>query len=144
MVVPWLTQAVNRRPLTAVARSRSLVSPCGICGGQSDTGKSLSSSSTVFTCQYHSTVAPHSYIICWMNRPLVAAVQGHGQQHTFSEKAWIACCHAFNVGFVKEDWRDVIRTGIAQFTHAVSAFEFWMHIDEIRKYHYVYTFYFYR
>jgi hypothetical protein len=31
-------QAVNRRPLTAEARVRSRVSPCGICGEQSGIG----------------------------------------------------------------------------------------------------------
>jgi hypothetical protein len=33
-----MAQAVSRRPLTAEARVRSRVSPCGICGGQSGTG----------------------------------------------------------------------------------------------------------
>jgi hypothetical protein len=33
-----MAQAVSRRPLTAEARFRSRVSPCGICGGQSGTG----------------------------------------------------------------------------------------------------------
>jgi hypothetical protein len=46
-----MAQAVSRRPLTAEARVRSRVSPCGICDGQSDTG-------TVFHCQFHSMGAP--------------------------------------------------------------------------------------
>jgi hypothetical protein len=33
-----MVQAVSRRPLSAVARVRSRVIPCGICGGQSGTG----------------------------------------------------------------------------------------------------------
>jgi hypothetical protein len=33
-----MAQAVSRRPLTAEARVRSRVSPCGICGDQSGTG----------------------------------------------------------------------------------------------------------
>jgi hypothetical protein len=33
-----MAQAVSRRPLTAEARVRSPVSPCGICGGRSGTG----------------------------------------------------------------------------------------------------------
>jgi hypothetical protein len=37
-----MAQAVSRRPLTAEARVRSRVSPCGVCGGQSGTGTGLS------------------------------------------------------------------------------------------------------
>jgi hypothetical protein len=33
-----MAQAVSRRPLTAEARVRSRVSPCGICDGQSGPG----------------------------------------------------------------------------------------------------------
>jgi hypothetical protein len=33
-----MAQAVSRRPLTAEARVRYRVSPCGICGGRSGTG----------------------------------------------------------------------------------------------------------
>jgi hypothetical protein len=36
-----VAQAVSRRPLTAEARVRSRVSPCGICGGQSGTGTGI-------------------------------------------------------------------------------------------------------
>jgi hypothetical protein len=40
-----MPQAVSRRPLTAEARVRSRVSPCGICGGQrgTETGTLVSS-----------------------------------------------------------------------------------------------------
>jgi hypothetical protein len=37
-----MAQAVSRRPLTAEARVRSRVTPCGICGGQSGTGTGFS------------------------------------------------------------------------------------------------------
>jgi hypothetical protein len=50
--------AVSRRPLTAEARVRSRVSPCGICSGQSGTGTGFSPSPAVFPCQFHSTGAP--------------------------------------------------------------------------------------
>jgi hypothetical protein len=53
-----MAQAVSLRPLTAEARVRSRVSPCGICGGQSGTGTGFSSSTSIFPCQFHSTGAP--------------------------------------------------------------------------------------
>jgi hypothetical protein len=53
-----MAQAVSRRPLTAEARVRSPVSPCGICGGQRGTGIGVSPSTLVFPCQFHSTGAP--------------------------------------------------------------------------------------
>jgi hypothetical protein len=52
-----MAQAVSRRPLTAEARFRSRVSPCGICGGQSVTGTGFSPSTSVFPCQFHFTGA---------------------------------------------------------------------------------------
>jgi hypothetical protein len=36
-----MAQAVSRRPPTAEARVRSRFSPCGVCGGQSGTGRGL-------------------------------------------------------------------------------------------------------
>ena len=53
-----MAQAVSRRPLTAEARLRSRVGPCGICGGQSGTGTGFSTSTPVFPCQFPSTAAP--------------------------------------------------------------------------------------
>jgi hypothetical protein len=53
-----MAQAVSRRPLTAEARVRSRVSPCGICDGQSGTGTGYSPSTSVFPCQFHSARAP--------------------------------------------------------------------------------------
>jgi hypothetical protein len=50
--------AVSCRPLTAEARVRSRVSPCGICGGPNGNGTDFSPSTSVFPCQFHSTGAP--------------------------------------------------------------------------------------
>jgi hypothetical protein len=57
-----MAQAVNRWPLTAEARVRAPVDPCGICSGQSGTGADFSPRYSVFSCQYHSTIAPYSCI----------------------------------------------------------------------------------
>ena len=53
-----MDQAVSRRTLTAEARARSRVTPCGIFGEQSGTGTGFSPSTSVFPCKYHSTGAP--------------------------------------------------------------------------------------
>jgi hypothetical protein len=53
-----MAQAVSRRPLTAYARVRSRVSPCGICGGQSGTGRGFSPQYFGLPSQFHSTGAP--------------------------------------------------------------------------------------
>jgi hypothetical protein len=65
-----MAQVVSRRPLTAEARVRARVNPCEICGGQSGTGTGFSPSSSVFPCQYHSTVALQTHIIWGMRNML--------------------------------------------------------------------------
>jgi hypothetical protein len=65
-----MAQVVSRRPLTAEARVRAQVNPCGICGGQSGTGTRFSLSSSVFPCQYYSSVALQTHIIWGMRNML--------------------------------------------------------------------------
>jgi hypothetical protein len=67
-----MAQAVSRRPLTL----RAQVNPCGICGGQNDTGTGFSLISSVLSCQYHSTVALRNHIssVELIEGPLVFAV----------------------------------------------------------------------
>jgi hypothetical protein len=57
-----MAQAVNRWPLNAEAWVCTRVSPCGIRGGQIGTGIVFSPSSSIFPCQYHSTMALHSHV----------------------------------------------------------------------------------
>jgi hypothetical protein len=62
---PVMAHAVSRRHLTAEAWVRAWVSPCGICGGQSDTGTSFPPSSSI---------SPVNVIPPWMNN---RSVDGH-------------------------------------------------------------------
>jgi hypothetical protein len=57
-----MAQAVSHRLLTAEARVRIPVNPCGICGGQSGSGTGFSLSSSVFSYQYiFHRRSPNSY-----------------------------------------------------------------------------------
>jgi hypothetical protein len=57
-----MAQVVSRRPLTAEARARARVNPCGIFGGQSGPGTGFSPSSSVFPCQYIIPLSPSKLI----------------------------------------------------------------------------------
>jgi hypothetical protein len=52
---------VSRWPLTQT-QVHARVSQCGICGKQSGAGTGFSLCSSVFPCQYDSTMALHSHI----------------------------------------------------------------------------------
>jgi hypothetical protein len=75
-----MDQAVSRRPLTAEARFRSRVSPCGICGGQSGSGTGFSQSTSVFPCQFHSTGAP----LKWKSRKKTSSSSSSSRGCTIS------------------------------------------------------------
>jgi hypothetical protein len=66
-----MSQAVSRRLLTAETWVRARVSPCGMSGGHSDTGKGLSPSHSVFPVNnippWLSTLIHH----LWMNNRFV-------------------------------------------------------------------------
>jgi hypothetical protein len=79
-----MAQAVSRRPLTAEARVRGQVSPCGICGGQSGTGIDCSPRSSVSPYQYQSTVDPYSYIIWRINNRPAGGSSSDIQSHTIN------------------------------------------------------------
>jgi hypothetical protein len=57
-----MAQAVSCRPFTMEAQVRARFNPCGICDVQSETGTGFSLSSSVFLCQYHSTMAVHAHM----------------------------------------------------------------------------------
>jgi hypothetical protein len=76
-----VAQAVSCRPLTAKTWVCTWVSPRRTCGGQSDTWTGFSLSSSVFSCQYHITMALHTRII-WGSvfQPVVRVSPGvHGR-----------------------------------------------------------------
>jgi hypothetical protein len=107
-----MAQAVSRRPPTAEAWVRSRVSPCGICGGQSGIGTGFSPSTSVFSCQFHSTGAPllgkgQKIIIIVFITGLHKKPQGCGASEasaagpfTTKKKACYRCNK--NVGFLKK------------------------------------------
>jgi hypothetical protein len=68
-----MAKVVSRRPLTAEARVRARVNPCGICGGQSGTGTGFS----VFPCQYQ-YLQTH---IIWGKRNMLTSVNYNDTQN---------------------------------------------------------------
>jgi hypothetical protein len=63
---------VSRRPLTAEARVRARVNPCGICGGQSGIGTGFSPEFFGSPLSiYRSTVALQTHIIWGMPNMLL-------------------------------------------------------------------------
>jgi len=92
-----MAQAVSRRHVMTEARFYAYVRICGICSAQSGIGTDISPSSSVFPCQYHSTMAFHTHISSriWTVGPLVAAVQRYrltpSKRITWTTITTVAC-----------------------------------------------------
>jgi hypothetical protein len=57
--MPWIRRGI-RRALTAEPRDRSNVGSCGMCGEKIDAGTSFCPITSVFPCQYYSSIAAYS------------------------------------------------------------------------------------
>jgi len=77
-----MAQAVSRQPLIAEAQIRSRDSQCGIYNELIGTGTGSYPSSSVFPCQYHSTLAPYSYITLAMKNGPVGGRSSETQSHS--------------------------------------------------------------
>jgi hypothetical protein len=86
----WL--GVGRRPFIAESRLRARVNPCRICGEQRGTGTGFPPSSSVFLCQYHSTVALRTHIIWGMNSGLSSETHSHPIDMNINIGTWCGSC----------------------------------------------------
>jgi hypothetical protein len=77
-----MVQMLSRRSLTAEARVRSRASPCGICGGQSDTGTGFLSAFLVLplSVSFHRS-SPYSCVTRGMNIMLVGGRSSETSSH---------------------------------------------------------------
>jgi hypothetical protein len=81
-----MAQAVSRQPLTAEVRVRPPSQSMWDCGGQSGTETGCSPRSSVFPCQYDSTLAVHTHISSggWTIGLLVAAFRDIVSPHRYA------------------------------------------------------------
>jgi hypothetical protein len=104
-----MSQAHSGRPLTTQARVRARAIPCGIYGGQSDTGREFPLSSSVLSWQYHSTIALRTNIT-WgrNNRPAdglisetVSPIDMNSNMNKCSDQSSETYCHQLT-------WRSIV------------------------------------
>jgi hypothetical protein len=82
-----MSQAVSRRRVTAEARFRFRIIPCGISGGQRGTGASFSPSSSVSPVSIIPPYFPCSYITWRMNSRPVGGRSSEISSHPIDMKS---------------------------------------------------------
>jgi hypothetical protein len=80
-LVSAIAQVVSGRSLTTEAQVHTHVSLHGIFCGQSGTRTGFSSTSLMFSCQYHSTRPPYSYTTWGMNNRPVGGCNSETSSH---------------------------------------------------------------
>jgi hypothetical protein len=130
-----MAQVVSHRPVPAEARVHLRVNPCGIYSWQSGTGTGFSPSSSVFPCQYHSTVALQTRIT-WGMCNMLTSVGIHawvwptppsGEKTRGLEAVWKRCVQFKTSGMHIKSFINiyVILLSFYIFSGGISLFRVW-------------------